>query len=252
MRAMAFPSLAHTVEGACSPYRCQVGGHGRCISAAPILGPVKEFQDTPIVPRGCNQAATWGAKGHLVSLRLHASICSRRTFARRRQGRPCPDKAAGSPMGGAVVGGRGAAAVGAATTPRAIAITAADTELYERCGVHKPVTTAGATNGAAVPLRDCFSSLPQRRRLPCQKQQRRPDRKPGGASVLSLPWEAEADGERKHSVLGGDTGLSAPAAAAAKRALHVAMLLSQSLSPADLRTFSASRRTRCGSFTWPR
>ena len=53
-----------------------------------------------------------------------------------------PDKAAGSPVGGAVVGGRGAA-VGAATTPRAIAITAADTRACERCGVHKPVTTAG-------------------------------------------------------------------------------------------------------------
>ena len=245
MRAMAFPSLAHTVEGACSPYRCQVGGHGRCISAAPITWTREGVPRHPNCSARLQSGGDWGAKGHLVSLRLHASICSRRTFARRRQGRPCPDKAAGSPMGGAVVGGRGAAAVGAATTPRAIAITAADTELYERCGVHKPVTTAGATNGAAVPLRDCFSSLPQRRRLPCQKQQRRPDRKPGGASVLSRSWEAEADGERKHSVLGGDTGLS-------KRALHVAVPLSQWLSPADWSTFSASRRTRCGSFTWPR
>jgi hypothetical protein len=37
------------------------------------------------------------------------------------------------------------------------------------------------------------SHLPQRRRLPCQKQWRRPSPKPGGASI-TIPG-AEADGQ---------------------------------------------------------
>ena len=92
-------------------------------------------------------------------------------------------------------------AVGVDAHPSRSGVAAATAAVATLCDVHKPVTTP-----SQLFPRRCRSLIashpPRARRLSCQKQWRRPDPKPGGASVLCVPQTgggaglASADGCR--------------------------------------------------------
>ena len=199
-------SLAHTVEGACSPYRCQVGGHGRWIPAAPILGRVRSFK----TPQLFRAAAIRRRLGGRKASWSHSAFTHR--FA---HGGPSLVDAKVAPVLTKPRAVRWAARWLAGVAPPPSARRPHRARLLLRLPIPSFTNVAAFTNRSRpqgqLMARQCrcviaSASLPQRRRLPCQKQQRRPDRKPGGAPVLVSLGKPRRMGNGSTQCLAGTLG----------------------------------------------